>query len=134
MENLAIDITGKRNSQLAIDQLNKEQEKHLKDANICRIHEFLIDMVTANPELAEKITAKKNVLKNAINLLRETARKNQTGGCGGMSDKEGFELIMKDLGITGYEVVLAPVVRKAGTAETSTIRQKKTYLDLDEFL
>ena len=134
MENLAIDITEKRNVQLAIDQLNKEQEKHLKDANYCRIHEFLIDMVTANPELAEKITAKKEVLQNALKVLRETARKRQTGGCGGVSDKEGFELIMKDLGITGYEVVLAPVVRKEGTAETPTTRQKKTYLDLDEFL
>ena len=134
MENLAIDITGKRNAQLAIDQLNTEQEKHLKDANICRIHEFLIDMVTANPELAEKITAKKDVLKNAMNVLRETARKNQTGGCGGMSDKEGFELIMKDLGITGYEVVLAPVVRKVGTPEEPAAKHRKTYLDLDDFL
>ena len=129
-----IDINGQRNAQLAIDQLNKEQEKHLKDANYCRIHEFLIDMVTANPELAEKITAKKEVLQNALKVLRETARKRQTGGCGGVSDKEAFELIMKDLGINGYEVVLAPVVRKVGTAETPTTRQKKTYLDLDEFL
>ena len=129
-----IDINGQRNAQLAIDQLNKEQEKHLKDANYCRIHEFLIDRVTANPELAEKITAKKEVLQNALKVLRETARKRQTGGCGGVSDKEAFELIMKDLGINGYEVVLAPVVRKVGTAETPTTRQKKTYLDLDEFL
>lgn len=129
-----IDINGQQNAQLAIDQLNKEQEKHTGDEAICRIHEFLIDMVTANPELAEKVTAKKDVLKSALNLLRETARKKQKGGCGGMSDKEGFELIMKDLGITGYEVVLAPVVRKEGTAETPTTRQKKTYLDLDEFL
>ena len=88
MENLAIDITGKRNAQLAIDQLNEEQAKFAGDGNIARIHEFLIDMVTANPELAEKITAKKNVLNGALNYLRETARKRQTGGCGGMSDKE----------------------------------------------
>lgn len=134
MENLAIDITGKRNAQLAIDQLNEEQSKKTNDANINRIHEFLIDMVTDNPELAEKITAKKNVLQSALNYLRETARKRQTGGCGGMSDKEGFELIMKDLGITGYEVVLVPVVRKAGAAEEPAARQKKTYLDLDDFL
>ena len=134
MENLAIDITGKRNAQLAIDQLNKEQEKHLKDDNYCRIHEFLIDMVTANPELAEKITAKKDVLQNALKVLRETARKRQTGGCGGVSDKEAFELIMKDLGITGYEVILAPVVRKVGTPEEPAKKRKKTYLDLDDFL
>lgn len=134
MGNDVIDITGQRNAKLAIDQLNKEQEKHLKDANYCRIHEFLIDMVTANPELAEKITAKKDVLQNALKVLRETARKRQTGGCGGVSDKEAFELIMKDLGITGYEVVLAPVVRKVGTPEEPAAKRKKTYLDLDDFL
>lgn len=133
MDNV-IDINGQRNAQLAIDQLNKEQEKHLKDANYCRIHEFLVDMVTANPELAEKITAKKDVLQNALKVLRETARKRQTGGCGGVSDKEAFELIMKDLGITGYEVVLTPVVRKVGTPEEPATKRKKTYLDLDDFL
>ena len=134
MGNNVIDINGQRNAQMAIDQLNKEQEKHTGDEAICRIHEFLIDMVTANPELAEKVTAKKDVLKSALNLLRETARKKQKGGCGGMSDKEGFEIIMKDLGITGYEVVLAPVVRKAGTPEEPAAKQKRTYLDLDDFL
>ncbi len=133
MENLAIDITGKRYAQLAIDQLNKEQEKHTGVEAICRIHEFLVDMVTANPELAEKITAKREVLQNSLKVLRETARQRQTGGCGGMSDKEGFEIIMKDLGITGYEVILAPVVRKVGTPEPAA-KRKRTYLDLDDFL
>ena len=129
-----IDINGQRNAQLAIDQLNEEQSKSASDPNIARIHEFLIDMVTANPELAEKITAKKEVLKSALNLLRETARKKQKGGCGGMSDKEGFVIIMKDLGITGYEVVMNPIVRKAGTPEETSAKKKKTYLDLDDFL
>lgn len=129
-----IDINGQRNAQLAIDQLNKEQEKHLRDANICRIHEFLIDMVTANPELAEKITAKKDVLKDALGAIREEARKNAKGGCGGMSDKAGFEIILKRLDITGYEVVMTPVVRKAGTPEEPAAKKKKTYLDLDDFL
>ena len=129
-----IDINGQRNAQLAIDQLNKEQEKHTGDEAICRIHEFLIDMVTANPELAEKITAKKNVLKDALGAIREDARKKQKGGCGGMSDKAGFETILKNLGITGYEVVLAPVVRKVGMPEEPAAKRKKTYLDLDDFL
>ncbi len=134
MENLAIDITDKRNAQLAIDQLNKEQEKHTGVEAICRIHEFLIDMVTDNPELAEKITAKKEVLQKSLKVLRETARQRQTGGCGGMSDKEGFEIIMKDLGITGYEVVMTPVVQKVGASEEPAAKRKKTYLDLDDFL
>ncbi len=128
-----VDITERREAQLAIDQLNEEQAKHSKNEAICRIHEFLIDMVTDNPELAGKITAKKNVLQNSLKVLRETARQRQTGGCGGMSDKEGFEIIMKDLGVTGYEVILAPVVRKTGTPEPA-VKQKKTYLDLDDFL
>ena len=134
MANNVIDINGQRNAQLAIDQLNKELEKHTGDEAICRIHEFLVDMVTANPELAEKITAKKDVLKEALGAIREEARKNAKGGCGGMSDKAGFEIILERLGITGYEVVLAPVVRKGGTPEELAAKRKKTYLDLDDFL
>jgi len=134
MENLAIDITGKRNAQLAIDQLNEEQAKFAGDGNIARIQEFLIDMVTANPELAEKITSQKGVLQKELNMLREKARGNQKNRCGGMSDKEGFELIMKDLGINGYEVVMSPEVRKVGIPEEPAARQKKTYLDLEDLL
>ena len=130
MENLAIDITGKRNAQLAIDQLNKEQEKHLKDANYCRIHEFLIDMVTANPELAEKITAKKDVLQFSLGVIRSEAQKNG----GGIPDNVAFEKVLKELKIEGYEVVMKPEVRKVGTPEEPAAKRKKTYLDLDDFL
>ena len=127
-----INIVKTRNAQLAIDQLNQEQGKHAGDENIARIHEFLIDMVTANPELAETILSKKNVLKNAVNVLREKARKIQTGGCGGMSDKEGFELIMKDLGIEGYEIVLTPEVRKIGRPDPAA--KRKLYIKLEDAL
>lgn len=130
MENLAIDITGKRNAQLAIDQLNKEQEKHLKDANYCRIHEFLIDMVTTNPELAEKITAKKDVLQFSLGVIKDEAKKNG----GGIPDNVAFEKVIKRLGIEDYEVVMKPEVRKVGTPDESAAKRKKTYLDLDDFL
>lgn len=129
-----IDINEQRNTQLAIDQLNKEQTKHTEDEAICRIHEFLVDMVTGNPELAEKITAKKNVLTDALGAIRDEARKKQKGGCGGMSDKAGFEIILKRLDIDGYEVVMTPVIQKIGTPEEPAAKKKKTYLDLDDFL
>lgn len=129
MENLAIDITGKRNAQLAIDQLNEEQVKHLKDANICRIHEFLVDMVTANPELAEKITAKKDVLAGALEEIRNAARSHG----GGVPDDVAFRAVLKWLGIEGYEVVMTPEVRKVGTPEPPA-KRKAAYLNLDDFL
>lgn len=130
MENLAIDITGKRNAQLAIDQLNEEQAKKKSDANINRIHEFLIDMVTANPELAEKIMAKKGVLDGALAQIKGAAKKNG----GGVPDDVAFREVLKWLGIEGYEVVMKPEVRKVGTPEEPAAKKKKTYLDLDDFL
>ena len=130
MENLAIDITGKRNAQLAIDQLNEEQEKHLKDDVYCRIHEMLVDMVTANPELAEKITAQKDCLRTAFEAVKSASMKNG----GGISEKKGFEAILQKLGITGYEVVTKAFVQKAGTLEEPETKRKRTYLDLDDFL
>ena len=129
MDNV-IDINGQRNAQLAIDQLNKEQEKHLKDDAYCRIHEMLIDMVTANPELAERITARKDVLKTSFEAVRSASMKNG----GGISEKKGFEAILQKLGITGYEVVTKAFVQKVGTPEEPATKRKKTYLDLDDFL
>ena len=132
MTEKVIDINGQRNAQMAINKLNEEQSKNTGDANIARIHEFLIDMVTANPELAEKIMAKKGVLAGALSTLREFARKIQKNGCGGMPDKEGFEMILKNLGIEGYEVVMKGEVRKAGTPEPAP--KRKQYVNLDDLL
>lgn len=130
MDNV-IDINGQRNAQPAIDQLNKEQEKHLKDANYCRIHEFLIDMVTANPELAEKIMAKKNILDFSLGVIRDAARENG----GGIPDDVAFERVLKGLKIEGYEVVMKPEVRKVGQPEESAPAvKKKTYVNLDDLL
>ena len=126
-----IDINGQRNAQLAIDQLNKEQEKHLKDANYCRIHEFLIDMLTANPELAEKIMVKKNVLDFSLGVIRSAARENG----GGIPDNVAFDRVLKELKIEGYEVVMKPEVRKVGQPEESApAAKKKTYVNLDDLL
>ena len=127
-KNLAIDITGKRNMQMAIDQLNEEQSQKTGDANIARIHEFLNDMVIANPELAEKITAKKNVLDFSLGVIRSAAQKNG----GGIPDNVAFEKVLKELGIEGYEVVMKPEVRKAGAPEPAL--KRKQYVNLDDLL
>ena len=132
MENLAIDITEKRNVQLAIDQLNEEQSKKTGDANIARIHEFLVDMVTANPELAEKILAKKEVLKFSLGVIRSAAQKNG----GGIPDNVAFEKVLKELKIEGYEVVMKPEVRKVGQPEEpeAPAAKRKQYVNLDDLL
>lgn len=123
---IVIDINSKRQAQLAIDQLNEEQSKKTKDANICRIHEFLIDMVIANPETAEKIINKKDVLNNALGVIKKLAMKNG----GGIPDNEGFEAVLKDLGIEGYEVRMKPEVCKIGEQEV----KKAKHIDLKDLL
>lgn len=131
MENLAIDITEKRNVQLAIDQLNEEIQKHQKNDAYCRIHEMLVDMVTANPELAEKILGQKEVLKMSFEAVKSASMKNGSG----ISEKKGFEAILQKLRITGYEVVTKAFVQKAGATEPEApAAKKKTYVNLDDLL
>jgi len=125
-QNKIIDINKQRNVQMAIDKLNKEQEKKVNDANICRIHEFLIDMVIANPETAEAITSKKDVLSKALSVIKAAAQKNG----GGIPDNVGFEAVLKDLGIEGYEVRMKPEVCRIGAPAA----KKTTYIDLDDFI
>lgn len=125
-----IDIAWQRNQQMAIEQLNKEIGKHLSDDAYCRIHEMLVDMVTANPELAGKITAQEDVLKVSFEAVKSASMKNG----GGISEKKGFESILQKLGITGYEVVTKTAVQKAGTPEESAAKRRKAYIDLDDLL
>lgn len=131
MENLAIDITGKRNSQLAIDQLNEEITKFTGDAYITKIHEVLVDMVTDNPKLAEKLIEKKNILETAKKAVWDYASKHRINNQYCMEGNDAIKIIMDKLGITDYE-------NRGSDDEKNMISAKpakrKQYLDLDDFL
>ena len=132
MENLAIDITEKRNVQLAIDQLNEEIAKFTGDAYITKIHEVLVDMVTANPKLAEKLIEKKNILETAKKAVWDYASKHRKNNQYCMEGNDAIKIIMEKLGITDYENVGSDEGRKV--ADTTPPVKRKQYVNLDDLL
>lgn len=131
MENLAIDITGKRNAQLAIDQLNEEITKFTGDAYITKIHEVLVDMVTDNPKLAEKLIEKKNILETAKKAVWDYASKHRINNQYCMEGNDAIKIIMDKLGITDYENGGSDDEKNMIAAKPA---KRKQYLDLDDFL
>lgn len=131
MENLAIDITEKRNVQLAIDQLNEEIAKFTGDAYITKIHEVLVDMVTANPKLAEKLIEKKNILETAKKAVWDYASKHRKNNQYCMEGNDAIKIIMEKLGITDYENDGSDDEKNMISAKPA---KRKQYLDLDDFL
>ena len=132
MENLAIDITEKRNVQLAIEQMNEEIAKFTGDAYITKIHEVLVDMVTANPKLAEKLIEKKNILETAKKAVWDYASKHRKNNQYCMEGNDAIKIIMDKLGITDYENGSSDEGRNA--AASAPAAKRKQYVNLVDLL
>ena len=104
----------------AIAKIDAEIEKEKGNRILEIIGEFLINLVTANPDAAEKLLDEKKNLKGAYEAMRNEARKYQKDGCAVLTDDEGFEVICGYYGLeyhSGGKIVpeKAPDV-KAATA------------------
>jgi len=82
----------------AIKKINDELESN-KNTVISRIGEFIKNHVEICPDDAVKVLALDKNLKGAFGAMKDEARKNQVDGCGGMSDEEGYALVLKYFGI-----------------------------------
>lgn len=77
----------------AIAKIDTEIEKEKGNRILEIIGEFLINLVTANPDAAAKLLDEKKNLKGAYEAMRNEARKYQKDGCAVLTDDEGFEVI-----------------------------------------
>ena len=59
----------------AIAKLDAEMEKEKRNHAIAVIGEYLINLITARPEIAEKLADSKNTLAGAYEAMRTEARK-----------------------------------------------------------
>lgn len=77
----------------AIAKIDTEIEKEKGNRIQEIIGEFLINLVTVNPDAAAKLLDEKKNLKGAYEAMRNEARKYQKEGCAVLTDDEGFEVI-----------------------------------------
>lgn len=86
----------------AIAKLDAEMEKEKRNHAIAVIGEYLINLVTACPEIAGKLADSKNTLAGAYEAMRTEARKKKYNNCAVLTDEEGFEIVCEYFGI-GYQ-------------------------------
>lgn len=86
----------------AIAKIDAEIEKEKGNRILEIIGEFLINLVTANPDAAEKLLDEKKNLKGTYEAMRNEARKYQKVGCAVLTDDEGFEVICGYYGLEYY--------------------------------
>lgn len=86
----------------AIAKIDAEIEKEKGNRILEIIGEFLINLVTANSDAAEKLLDEKKNLKGAYEAMRNEARKYQKDGCAVLTDDEGFEVICGYYGLEYY--------------------------------
>ena len=112
----------------AIAKIDTEIEKEKGNRILEIIGEFLINLVTANPDAAEKLLDEKKNLKGAYETMRNEARKYQKDGCAVLTDDEGFEIVCEYFGID-YQPPGADKVEKQAAQPAKTAPALDIELD-----
>ena len=101
----------------AIAKLDAEMEKEKRNHAIAVIGEYLINLITARPEIAEKLADSKNTLAGAYEAMRTEARKKMYNNCAVLTDEEGFEIVCEYFGIDpGTDKIAKQAVQPGKTA------------------
>ena len=83
----------------AIAKIDAEIEKEKRNRAIAVIGEYLINLATAHPEVAEKLADTNKTLAGAYDAMYKEARKKQYNHCAVLTDEEGFEIVCEYFGI-----------------------------------
>lgn len=114
----------------AIAKIDAEIENEKGNRILEIIGEFLINLVTANSDAAEKLLDEKKNLKGAYEAMRNEARKYQKDGCAVLTDDEGFEVICGYYGLEYHSGGGKIVPEKASGVKAATALD----IELDDLL
>lgn len=114
----------------AIAKIDAEIEKEKGNRILEIIGEFLINLVTANSDAAEKLLDEKKNLKGAYEAMRNEARKYQKDGCAVLTDDEGFEVVCAYYGLEYHSGGGKIVPEKASGVKAATALD----IELDDLL
>jgi hypothetical protein len=60
---------------------------------------FMMDRIRNHPEDAEKVLVEGKTLAGGLNAMKELAKKNQSDGCGILTEEQGFTVVLEYFGI-----------------------------------
>jgi len=112
----------------AIEKINDELKSNIGPV-VNRIGVFLKNHVERYPDDAAKVLAVDKTLKGAFGAMKDEAKKSQVGGCGVMTDEEGYALVLRYFEI---DTLSAPDVPKQ--TEVQAPRAGALNISLDDLL
>lgn len=119
----------------AIAKLQSEMDGNKNNHYIQVVGAFLLRHLEANPQDADKImTADKSIAKS-LDIMKEEARKKQSGGVAVLSDAEGFAIVLRYFGIeSSPAAAAAPVTPPVVATPAPTSAASDFDVKLDDFL
>lgn len=117
----------------AIEKIDAEIEKNKGNRAYEVIGEYLINLVTAHPEVSEKLMDEKKSLVGAYKEMKSKARKKAYKGCAVLTDEEGFEIVCDYYGID-YQPRSGLSAVETKPAESVAKPKPKLDINLDDLL
>ena len=115
----------------AIAKLDAEMEKEKRNHAIAVIGEYLINLVTRHPQVAENLADSKNTLAGAYEAMRTEARKKMYNNCAVLTDEEGFEIVCEYFGIDYQPPGTDKIAKQAAQPEKTA---SALDIELDDLL
>jgi len=97
----------------AIEKIKSEIEQNKKNSNIQVIGEFILRELALNNAAAEKVLQEGKTIKGSIDEMKKVAKTKAVGGCGMLSDQEGFGIVLTYFGIKFTPLKINPIPIKA---------------------
>jgi hypothetical protein len=93
----------------AIEKLNDEVNRNKNNPNIKVVWEFLRKQLNMNNGASEKVLQEGKTIKGSIDEMEKVAKTKAVGGCGMLTDQEGFEIVLKYFDIKYTPIASIPI-------------------------
>lgn len=113
----------------AIDKIKGEMDKN-NNPYIKVVGEFLLQHLNSNPEASGKVLDKEKSIIKSLDEMRKAAEKKKVGNCAVLTDKEGFEVVLKYFGIEGTFSEPVPIAKEINIKPLE-LKETKTSIDFD---
>lgn len=113
----------------AIKKIKDEMDKN-NNPYVKVVGEFLLQHLEINPGAAEKILDKEKSIIKSLDEMKKAAEKKKVGNCAVLTDKEGFEIVLKYFGIK-EKVTVLPTDPSCVKVNQDPIVNSKNSIDFD---
>jgi hypothetical protein len=109
----------------AIEKVKAEMETNKSNPYIQVVGEFLIQHISVSPSGAEGIIQEGKTIGKSLDEMKKVAEKKKVGNCAVLTDKEGFDIVLKYFGVNISGPTCSAFVSGNGAA-VPDVQDKKT--------